>query len=137
MVEPWVPTQLSEGKREVHYLVAASFALHPKDVKGGSLAVSLRQLRTVGAAGSDAPLESAERRLMTLLRCKRDDLPYHLRQCVSLLRSKEIGIDYVQLWNDLMHWEDRRGLVQRRWAKDFWAAGEQAKELKRRETNAN
>ena len=64
--------------------------------------------------------ELAEKRFVALLNCHQEDLPDHLRHAVSLLRSKEIPIDWARLLRDLRWWhrEDKR--VQRDWARAFW-----------------
>jgi CRISPR system Cascade subunit CasB len=63
-----------------------------------------------------------ERRMSGLLACSFDDLPEHLRHGASLLKAKQIGIDWARLIADLRWWntEDRR--VQREWARAFWAS---------------
>src|SRR6266536_5949977 len=63
---------------------------------------------------------SLERRFVVLLNAHADDLPEHLRQAISLLKSKDKPIHWLRLLLDLKQWdrEDRR--VQRLWAKGFW-----------------
>jgi CRISPR type I-E-associated protein CasB/Cse2 len=68
----------------------------------------------------DEPVDTAERRLATLLRSHRDDLPSHLRQTVSLLKSRGVTIDWSGLLRDLMAWDHPDRYVQRKWARAYW-----------------
>lgn len=81
-----------------------------------TLGTSLRELKDANS-DSDGP----ERRLRSLLQSDREDLGAKLRQVVSLLRSHEITIDWQQLLNDLIRWDDVKRSVQKRWSQDFWA----------------
>jgi CRISPR system Cascade subunit CasB len=71
-----------------------------------------------------------ERRFVALLNCHQDDLDHHLRQAVSLLKSKDAPVDWAELLKDIQRWDNDDRLVQRRWARAFWggrqrdAAGE-------------
>jgi len=69
----------------------------------------------------DDPVPNVERRFAVLLDSHPDDLPKRLRQAVSMLRSKDIAINWVQLLNDLLYWNTENRNVQRRWARHFWA----------------
>lgn len=101
------------------YLIAPLFALHPKPGGSGNLGASLRACDPDGK-NSDA----LERRFTALLASHRDDLPGYLRQAVSFLKSKEIAIDWNQLFWDLQDWDEKRDdpkhSVQKRWASAFW-----------------
>ncbi len=63
-----------------------------------------------------------ERRFNVLLAAHPDDLGVHLRQAVSLLRSKEVPINWLQLFWDIQRWNHpvERARVRRRWARAFW-----------------
>lgn len=104
-----------------YYLVAGLFALHPANWRKEE---GDKQLSNLGASFAwlkeKADSDSIEKRFIALLDCHEDDMAEHLRHAVSLLRSKEIPIDWAQLLRDLRSWshEDRR--VQRRWARAFW-----------------
>ncbi len=65
-------------------------------------------------------IKRVEKRLVALLNCHQDDLRDHLRHTVSLLKSKDIPINWAQLLHDIQcwHWESRS--VQRDWARQFW-----------------
>jgi len=112
--EPW--------DEPAYYLVAGLFAMHPKS---WSRKEDDKRLTNFGAsfawmkskADSDS---SIERRFVALLDCHEDDLAEHLRHAVSLLRSKEIPVDWLQLLRDLRNWNHEDRFAQRRWARAFW-----------------
>lgn len=121
-VAPWI-SERTEGQpwlEDSLFVVASLFALHPvnracdDERRPWSLGAAMRVLADSGT--SDGP----ERRLVAMLKCRREELPAHLRGVVSLLAGKQIPIDYVELLRDVRWWgnEDRR--VQRKWARAFW-----------------
>lgn len=105
------------------YVVASLFGLHPhhhrpeRQPRRG-FGSDLRPLR--GSAEAEDP--GAVRRFTALLDAHDEALPNHLRQLVSLLRSRkgELPIDYFQLFYDLRDWDDADRHVQKRWASGFW-----------------
>ncbi len=112
LVIPWVPE--NRHAEDSAFLVAALFALHPAPKGQGTLG-------SVFAKISEES-DSIELRVNALLNCHRDDLPYHLRQAVSLLRSKDVPVNWRQLLRDVLGWEHDDRYVQRAWARDFWSA---------------
>ncbi|MHB1424626.1 MAG: type I-E CRISPR-associated protein Cse2/CasB [Gemmataceae bacterium] len=64
--------------------------------------------------------ESIEKRFASLIDSHADDLPAKLRHAVTLLRSKDIPINWEQLLLDLLAWRAEKRPAQRRWARDFW-----------------
>lgn len=120
-VFPWLPETTSPREEDAYVLVAALFAWHqrswhPRADEGRSnLGASFARL--MAADGSP----SVEQRFVALLNCHADDLADHLRAAVSLLKAKEIPIDWAQLLSDIQcwHWESRA--VQREWARAFWS----------------
>lgn len=117
LVLPWLPQDIPRWHEDQCYLIAALFASHPQAGGQGSLGKSFGLLRDKSEGK-----ESVERRFVALLNCHEEELPDHLRHAISLLKSKEIPVDWRELLNDLHHWghSDRR--VQRKWARDFWTA---------------
>ncbi|MHB8771117.1 MAG: type I-E CRISPR-associated protein Cse2/CasB [Syntrophales bacterium] len=117
--------------RAMHYLVAGLWASHWREGRGG-------QPLSVGAACADFDREktkklsrddrkkmtSTERRFISLLDADGDQLPYRLRQIVSLL--KDFNLDFsAMLWNSktktgLLNWNDDRRRTQNDWARDFY-----------------
>jgi CRISPR system Cascade subunit CasB len=109
---PWVPRQ--RWAEDVAYVIGSLFALHPQPGGTGNLGKALSTIP------GQAERKSLEDRFVALLNSHRDDLPHHLRQAVSLLKSKEIPIDWSQLLGDILHWDHERRFVQQQWAREFW-----------------
>jgi CRISPR system Cascade subunit CasB len=72
------------------------------------------------------PSESLEKRFVALLNCHRDDLPNHLRQAVSLLKSEDVSINWRRLLKDILSWDHETRFVQQQWAREFWQSKAQA-----------
>lgn len=130
-----VPPRFLEGastkELQIRLMVAILFAGHQGSFPPGeddrrrrNLGASLRMLaekeagRTLGP-DEDLP-EPLKRRLDALLAARSEDLFYHLRQVIRLLKSKDIPVDWEQLLLDLRQWdrEDRR--VQWSWSRSFY-----------------
>lgn len=103
----------------------------PYPPQTGSLGRTLAVLKNQ----SGVKLESLERRFGTLLDADYDPrtgeggLPPRLRQTVKLVVSKEVGVDWPLLLCDLRDWNDSDKLVQKRWARDFYAPNAPAEEF--------
>ncbi len=119
-VIPYLPAEASPRSVEAAFLIAALFAFwhqgkdqvpaNPPPDLGASL-----------AAMADADnQDSLDRRFTALLTCRGQDLAVHLRQVVSLLKSKDIPIHWHRLFQDVLSWEHPDAFVQRRWARSFW-----------------
>ncbi|NLX43893.1 MAG: type I-E CRISPR-associated protein Cse2/CasB [Chloroflexi bacterium] len=126
-VVPWLPENCPPWTEATYYTVASLFALHPSSGRDANLGVSLRRAGgSDSSAGGDAgegsggAMASVERRLVALLAANSEDLPGLLRQAISLLRSKEIPVNWHQLFLDLQQWGAPSRRVQRTWAAGFW-----------------
>ena len=64
--------------------------------------------------------ESIEKRFVALLNSHREDLFKHMRHSISLSQSRDVPIDWEQLFKDLRNWNHPAGFVQKNWAKSFW-----------------
>ncbi len=100
-----------------YFLVASLIGLYPtnswkSDEKYNNLGKSLSFLKDES--------ESIEKRFVALLNSDFEDLPNHLRQIISLLKSKEAPINWLLLLKDIKFWEHENRNVQRQWAKGFW-----------------
>lgn len=110
----------SRRQEESLHIVATLFGLYPSISRAGadwitaSLGASLRELR--GKLES----EGVERRFVALLNSHWDELATHLRQIISLLKSKEVTVNWLRLLRDINRWDDSERRVQREWAKAFW-----------------
>jgi CRISPR system Cascade subunit CasB len=95
------------------FIVAALFAYYP-DAPGnaGNLGDSIRRMK------DDS--DSIEKRFVALLNAEAEDLPYYLRQIVGLLKSKEIAVNWNQLFKDVKNWNSDKRYVQSAWARSFW-----------------
>lgn len=107
----------SRWTERVAFLVASLYALHPEHISRGNMGAHVRQIDPQGD-NSDA----IERRFTALMRIEPDDLDAPLRQMVSLLKSKDIAINWHELMSDLLAWNDpeKRRKVTLRWANAFW-----------------
>jgi CRISPR system Cascade subunit CasB len=97
------------------YLIAALFALHPSSARSGNMGEHLHAYTQ--AVGDDA---ATTRRFVQLMRQSRAALDTLLRQHISLLKSKEIAVNWHQLIFDLRGWEHEDRYVQRQWARAYW-----------------
>src|SRR5262249_19682342 len=68
--------------------------------------------------------QQRERRFIDLLDTDADELPYKLRQAVTLIARDSIGLDWRLLIQHLGHWDHPDRWVQKDWARGFWAAPE-------------
>lgn len=109
-----------ERVEHIGLLVASLYALwhqgkaQPRSAANVSLGAAFRQL--VRATDS----ASTEQRFVALLKASRDRLPDHLRHAISLLKAKDIPLDWELLFSDLYYWNTAERHTQQRWARDFW-----------------
>ena len=104
---------------EFYYMVAALFALHPVSAECGNMGTHLRAY-----AGATDNYEATERRFVRLLRMRRESMEPHLRQHISMLKSKDIKVNWHELITDLRFWNYDERRVQRRWARAFWGSAQ-------------
>jgi len=132
----YLSSDAGEKQENAYYLVAALFAYwhQGKDSLtdgapvnlGASLWAMVKKAADEDTSNRSYPdkwkeaEKRIEKRLVALLNCHRDDLPAHLRHTISLLKSKDIPVNWTQLLWDVQkwHWESRD--VQRGWARKFW-----------------
>jgi CRISPR system Cascade subunit CasB len=135
-VLPYLPPDTSEKQENAYYLVGALFAYwhqgkdtvdpNPPVNIGASLYDLVKQ--DVAADTSNQKLgdkwknaeKRVEKRLIALLNCHQDDLPDHLRHTISLLKTKDIPVKWLQLLNHIQNWQRESRDVQRSWARQFW-----------------
>ena len=113
-VVPWLPADTRQ--EAAYYEVAALLALHPVAGGTGNLGEAFKHAR-----GNESN-EAIERRFTALLAAHPDDLPDHLRQAVGFLKSKNIAIDWNQLFYDVQHWGHPKHTVQKAWARAYWGS---------------
>ncbi len=79
-----------------------------------------------GAAfGAGLTLEEKQRRekrFIDLLDTDKQDLPYKLRQAITLIGGdgSKVALDWVLLIKHLGHWNHQDRWVQKEWARGFW-----------------
>ena len=105
------------GEENAYFLVASLFALYPT-----SSWASHENYNNLGKSLSFLKEESdsIEKRFLALLNSDEEDLPNHLRQIISLLKSNDKLINWLQLLKDIKAWKHEDKYVQRNWAKGFW-----------------
>lgn len=118
-VEPFAQGE-SERRRRMYYLVAGLFALHPEEDEQ-TLPEALAAL-----AAAESLSSSLELRFRALLDSDDDQLPDRLRRLVTYLRSKNLGLNYQRLLDDLLWWDHPDKRVQRRWARAFYGGAKLA-----------
>jgi CRISPR system Cascade subunit CasB len=117
----WLFRRVPDSALDAATLAAGLFAW----VKG-----DCRQTKGVnfGAAfGAGLTLEERqqrEKRFIDLLDADADDLPYKLRQAVTLIARDAVGLDWVLLIRHLRHWGNADRWVQKEWSRGFWAVPE-------------
>lgn len=125
-VARFIGEKTSWWRQDCLYILAALFAewyQGRETVAAGAprdVGVSFRRLVT------ETNSDSIEKRFEALLACHADDLHVHLRHAVSLLRSKDVPVDWRQLLRDITWWDSPRRWTQRRWAQSFWGGREAA-----------
>jgi CRISPR system Cascade subunit CasB len=112
-VVPWINKWYEEADI---FMIASLFALHPASRASDNMGHHIRAL--------DPKLENdaTERRFVQLLRMRRDTLEPRLRQQISILKSKDIPINWHQLMRDIGKWDHPKRFIQRHWARAFWGA---------------
>ena len=121
IVQRGLTTDTKDYLETACYIVAPLFAFHPKEGGEGSMGDHFRALCGPTQPGEALP-PNVERRFMGLLTSDIEELPDTLRQAVSLLKSKEIPINWRQLLRDVLAWTYEDGYAQKQWGRAFWRA---------------
>ena len=77
-----------------------------------------------GAGLTQDEKQQREKRFIDLLDTDREELPYKLRQAITLIGRDGVGLDWVRLIQDLDRWGGPNRRVQQDWARGFWSAAE-------------
>lgn len=108
-----------DARRLALYAVAGLYALHPQQATQ-SLGSALGELYRDGSG-------SIEGRFIALLGADPENIVDYLRQAISLLAAKSLGLDYGRLLDDLSQWMNPHsdpGWLRQRWARDFYRAAQ-------------
>lgn len=108
-----LPRGVRRVEEEVFFLVATLFPLADGSRRRVDLGDSLRR------AGSPQAELQVRRRLEALLDADSAQLPLRLRRVICLLRSRNVGVAWAQLLDDLLRWDHPEHPVQRRWARSY------------------
>jgi len=131
-MDRYILPRLTEGvttkQEEAYYLVAALFAYwHQGKDKAenaeGNLGSALRRLAdryVADGATRDEAEKRLDKRLKALLNVHSDDLPQHLRQIVSQLKSNDVPLNWARLLHDVQNWDAESRFVQHELARGFW-----------------
>ncbi|MHB0858472.1 MAG: type I-E CRISPR-associated protein Cse2/CasB [Anaerolineae bacterium] len=129
-VVPWLPADARPWLEATYYLMGALYALHPAPGGTANLGASFRQAeaREGDERAADERVSAIERRFTALLAAHPEDLPDRLRQAVSFLASREVPVNWHQLFRDVARWGDPSRRVQNEWARAYWGRNRQATE---------
>lgn len=112
-VVPYLRRDATRWEEEALSLVGGLFAIHRKPGR-----LSLASALAIVARES----ESVALRFRALLDSAPEDLGVHLRHAVSLVASRDLGVDYDDLLKTVRGWPHEDRWAQRAWARDFWDA---------------
>ena len=113
-VVPWIPEESNAWKEQTYFLIGGLFALHPEGRGKGNMGSVFKKMRIL----TDS--ESVEKRFVAILNAHPEDFHIHLRHAISLAKSKDISIEWDQLFYDIIYWNHPQKFVQKQWAKAFW-----------------
>ncbi len=102
-------------QQEDYFLVATLYPL-ADSAQTGSIGKALQ----LASKNNENKSNGYDRRFQALLNANRDQLPFRLRQIISLLKAADVGVDWAQLMRDIRHWESASRYIQKRWAKDYY-----------------
>ncbi|MBD3226734.1 MAG: type I-E CRISPR-associated protein Cse2/CasB [Candidatus Lokiarchaeota archaeon] len=115
-VIPWIKNIKSKWEKNMHFLIASLYAYYPETTNRGNLGDVFRKLYLKRKNN-----KSLEQRFISLLKSNPEDLPFHVRQAVSLAKSENIPINWNELFYDLKRWPyETRFPPYEKWAKSFW-----------------
>lgn len=113
---PWLHNVKGKWAKKIYYLIATLYAYHPSSSSKGNLGDAFRKIYL-----NKGENPSIEQRFITLLRCNPEDLPFHIRQAISLAKSENIPINWQELFFDLKRWPfDQIYPPYEKWAQSFW-----------------
>ncbi|MBD3352617.1 MAG: type I-E CRISPR-associated protein Cse2/CasB [Candidatus Lokiarchaeota archaeon] len=114
-VIPWIQNTQGKWNHDIHFMIASLFAFYPHIDGKGNFGDAFRAIQ------SEEPNNSSiESRFIGLIRSHKDDIFTHLRQAISLLKSRNVKFDWHQLYYDLKYWNTSKYPPYKRWANSFW-----------------
>lgn len=120
-IAKWCDLQ-EDSERCIWITVAAGFATHKKTVSRGNMGATMRQLALTGSEGkADKCLASFDGRFRRLLTCSSpEEVCRHLHGIIRVAERKNVGINFEQLFWDLMKWNRQTPDVRVLWASQYW-----------------
>jgi CRISPR system Cascade subunit CasB len=112
--------------------VATLFAINPRSTRIADFGATMSRLAVTRANGR----EGIDRRIAVLLDAEAQDLPFRLRQLMTLAAAAELGINWRALTDDLLWWDQPARRVQRRWARSYFG-GPAPRELSDAESSSS
>jgi CRISPR system Cascade subunit CasB len=110
-----LPYGVSQSQEEFYFLVATLFPIAAKGNKGNFGDHLLLAQSSKNSKGLD-------RRVEILLDADMIQLHFRLRQSVHFLQSCRVGINWVQLLEDLLQWNHPDRYIQTRWARSYFGS---------------
>lgn len=115
-VIPWLKNVKGKWEKDMHYLIASLFAYHPSITHTGDIGDAFRKISL-----NRGETKSLEQRFVNLLRSNPEDLPFHIRQAISIAKSENIPINWHELFFDLKRWPYESDFPPyEKWAQSFW-----------------
>lgn len=117
--------ELKRYQEKVAFMIAALYALYHSG--SGDIAASDEPFWNLGdsfrllSENDEKGSKSIERRLIALLNAHEDDLIQHLKKSMSLLKSRKIPINWIELAESMQNWTHHKRITQTRWAKSFYS----------------
>ena len=115
----------NDRDEEVFFLVATLYGLNPRGF-GGDFGATMRSLVAKGMSR-----DAVDRRMTMLLDSELDlidgfrpgggELAYRLRQCVKLAVSRDVGVNWAELLDDLRKWNHQGKRTQKKWARSYFS----------------
>lgn len=136
-----LPYGVLPWQTDLYLLTACLFAMHgiahvaEDDKDSQSLGRSMRTIRQQIEAELKEGSKSLDQRFAAILNSDAIDLPIRLRHLFSLLKAKEVAVDYYTLLSDLLAWNAPSRYVQKRWARDYWTGEDDDKNTPSEQTN--
>lgn len=120
--------QANEHRARAVQMVAGFYAMHPPSSDSGRTAKNLGDLcRHLLGDDERVKLDLAEgvgpisRRFQHLLAADGEEIFDRVLRFVLRAKAEGIALDYRQLYQDLLQWQDHADWVRVRWARTFWA----------------
>lgn len=115
-IPPHVLLEIPEGMEDAPYeMTAWLYARYP--VVAGERGNMGALMRVLNARN---PNQGAEQRFMGMLNRNLDTLRKPLEWTLPMAMQEKLSVDWRQLLDDLIRWEEPDRPVQRAWARSFW-----------------